>query len=46
MNISRNTVWRLTESAMQKIVKAIIEGRGIIIQRIEKEKAESSFPRS
>lgn len=46
MNVSRNTVWRLTESARQKIVKAIIEGRGIIIQRVEKEKTESSLSRS
>ncbi|MFQ6080774.1 MAG: DUF134 domain-containing protein [Candidatus Bathyarchaeia archaeon] len=33
MNVSRNTVWRLTESARRTIVKAIIEGRQIIIRK-------------
>jgi len=35
MNVSRNTVWRLAESAKQKIVEAIIEGRTIVIQKAE-----------
>jgi predicted DNA-binding protein (UPF0251 family) len=33
MGVSRNTVWRLTESAREKLVKAIFEGREIIIQK-------------
>jgi len=33
MRISRNTVWRLVESAREKLVKAIFEGREIIIQK-------------
>lgn len=31
MNISRNTVWRLVESGREKLVRAVIEGRPIII---------------
>jgi predicted DNA-binding protein (UPF0251 family) len=31
MGVSRNTVWRFIESAREKIAKAIIEGREIII---------------
>jgi predicted DNA-binding protein (UPF0251 family) len=31
MNVSRNTVWRLVESGREKLVRAIIEGRPIII---------------
>jgi len=31
MNVSRNTVWRLVEGAREKLAKAIIEGRAIII---------------
>ncbi|MGB9676234.1 MAG: DUF134 domain-containing protein [Candidatus Bathyarchaeales archaeon] len=33
MGVSRNTVWRLVESAREKIVKAIIENREIQIQK-------------
>ncbi|MEM2105459.1 MAG: DUF134 domain-containing protein [Candidatus Bathyarchaeia archaeon] len=33
MGVSRNTVWRLVESAREKIVKAIIENREIRIQK-------------
>jgi len=33
MNVSRNTVWRLVEKAREKIVKALIDGRPIIIQK-------------
>jgi predicted DNA-binding protein (UPF0251 family) len=33
MKVSRNTVWRLVESAREKLVRAILEGKGIIIQR-------------
>ena len=33
MNVSRNTVWRLVESGREKLVRAIIEGRPIIILR-------------
>ena len=32
MNVSRNTVWRLAGGARKKLVRAIIEGREIIIQ--------------
>lgn len=35
MEVSRNTVWRLAEGARQKIIRAIIEGRTIVIQRAE-----------
>jgi predicted DNA-binding protein (UPF0251 family) len=33
MNTSRNTVWRIVKSAREKIVRALIEGREIIIQK-------------
>ncbi|MEM0211654.1 MAG: DUF134 domain-containing protein [Candidatus Methanomethylicia archaeon] len=33
MNTSRNTVWRLVKSAREKLVRALIEGREIIIQK-------------
>jgi predicted DNA-binding protein (UPF0251 family) len=33
MGVSRNTVWRLAESAREKLVKAIFEGRAIVIQK-------------
>ncbi|MEM2123697.1 MAG: DUF134 domain-containing protein [Candidatus Bathyarchaeia archaeon] len=33
MGVSRNTVWRIVEAAREKLAKAIIEGREIIIQR-------------
>jgi len=35
MNVSRNTVWRLTQNARQKIVRAIMEGREILIEQIK-----------
>jgi len=35
MNVSRNTVWRLTESARRKIIMAILEGRPIVVRRAE-----------
>ncbi len=35
MKVSRNTVWRLVQGARRKIVRAIIEGRTIIIQKVE-----------
>jgi len=35
MNVSRNTVWRLVESGREKLVRAMIEGRPIIILREE-----------
>ncbi|MEM0262492.1 MAG: DUF134 domain-containing protein [Nitrososphaerota archaeon] len=31
MNISRNTVWRLVQSGREKLIRAIVEGRQIII---------------
>lgn len=31
MNTSRNTVWRLTQSGREKLIRAIIEGRQLII---------------
>lgn len=31
MNVSRNTVWRLTQNARQKIIRAIMEGKQILI---------------
>jgi len=33
MNTSRNTIWRIVKSAREKIVRALIEGREIIIQK-------------
>jgi predicted DNA-binding protein (UPF0251 family) len=33
MRVSRNTVWRLVESAREKLIRAILEGRQIVIQR-------------
>jgi predicted DNA-binding protein (UPF0251 family) len=33
MNVSRNTVWRLVECGREKLVRAMIEGRPIIILR-------------
>ncbi len=33
MGVSRNTVWRIIENAREKLAKAIIEGREIIIQK-------------
>jgi predicted DNA-binding protein (UPF0251 family) len=33
MGVSRNTVWRLIESAREKLVKAIFESREVIIQK-------------
>lgn len=35
MKVSRNTVWRLVEGARRKMVRAIVEGRTIIIQKVE-----------
>ena len=35
MMVSRNTVWRLVESAREKLIRAIFEGREIIIQKEE-----------
>ncbi len=35
MNVSRNTVWRLVEGAREKLAKAIIEGREIIVLKEE-----------
>jgi len=35
MNVSRNTVWRLAESARRKIITAIVEGRPIVIRKAE-----------
>ncbi|MEM1588889.1 MAG: DUF134 domain-containing protein [Candidatus Bathyarchaeia archaeon] len=32
MKVSRNTVWRLAERAREKLARAIIEGREILIQ--------------
>jgi len=34
MNVSRNTVWRLSKSARRKLITAILEGRPIIIRGI------------
>ncbi|MEM3700021.1 MAG: DUF134 domain-containing protein [Candidatus Bathyarchaeia archaeon] len=33
MMVSRNTVWRLVENAREKLIRAIFEGREIIIQK-------------
>ncbi|MGB9683685.1 MAG: DUF134 domain-containing protein [Candidatus Bathyarchaeales archaeon] len=33
MKVSRNTVWRLAEKAREKLAKAIVESREILIQR-------------
>ena len=35
MKVSRNTVWRLIENAREKLSRAIIEGRGIVILKEE-----------
>lgn len=32
MNVSRSTVWRLVRSAREKLVRAIVEGRDVILQ--------------
>jgi hypothetical protein len=32
MNVSRNTVWRLTQNAREKIIHAIMEGKQIFIE--------------
>lgn len=32
MKVSRNTVWRLAEKAREKLVRAIVESREILIQ--------------
>ncbi|MEM2779574.1 MAG: DUF134 domain-containing protein [Candidatus Bathyarchaeia archaeon] len=32
MKISRNTVWRLAEKAREKLIRAIVESREILIQ--------------
>jgi predicted DNA-binding protein (UPF0251 family) len=45
MNVSRNTVWRLVEGAREKLAKAIIEGRSIIILKegvLPEEQSEST----
>jgi predicted DNA-binding protein (UPF0251 family) len=31
--VSRNTVWRLAEKAREKLARAIVEGREILIQQ-------------
>lgn len=33
MKVSRNTVWRLTEGAREKVARAIVESREIYIQQ-------------
>jgi len=33
MRVTRNTVWRLVESAREKLARAIVEGRRVAIQR-------------
>ncbi|MEM3626948.1 MAG: DUF134 domain-containing protein [Candidatus Bathyarchaeia archaeon] len=33
MKVSRNTVWRLVETAREKLIKAIVEGKEVIIQK-------------
>jgi len=33
MRISRNTIWRLVESAREKLIRAIVEGREVVIRR-------------
>ncbi|MEM0211903.1 MAG: DUF134 domain-containing protein [Candidatus Methanomethylicia archaeon] len=33
MNISRKTVWRLVKNAREKIIKALIDSKPIIIQK-------------
>jgi predicted DNA-binding protein (UPF0251 family) len=35
MGVSRNTVWRFVENAREKLVRAIIEGREVIIRRLD-----------
>ncbi|MEM0385124.1 MAG: DUF134 domain-containing protein [Nitrososphaeria archaeon] len=35
MNVSRNTVWRLVEEAREKLTRAIVEGREIVILKEE-----------
>lgn len=31
MGVSRNTAWRLVEGAREKLARALLEGRGIVI---------------
>lgn len=31
MGVSRNTAWRLVEGAREKLARALVEGRGIVI---------------
>lgn len=33
MGVSRNTAWRLVEAAREKLARALVEGRGIVIAR-------------
>jgi hypothetical protein len=33
MKVSRNTVWRLTQNAREKIIHAIMEGKQILIEK-------------
>lgn len=33
MGVSRNTAWRLVEGAREKLARALVEGRGIVIAR-------------
>jgi len=38
MGFSRGTVWRLLQGAREKVVRAIFEGRPLVIGRLEHEK--------
>ncbi|MEM2909907.1 MAG: DUF134 domain-containing protein [Nitrososphaerota archaeon] len=33
MSVSRNTIWRLVQSGREKLIRAIVEGRQILIQK-------------
>jgi excisionase family DNA binding protein len=33
MNVSRNTIWRLVQGGREKLIRAIIEGRQILIRK-------------
>jgi predicted DNA-binding protein (UPF0251 family) len=41
MGLSRGTVWRLLASARQKVIRAIFEGRPLVIGHVDEDKYES-----
>lgn len=33
MRVSRNTIWRLVQSGREKLIRAIVEGRQVLIRK-------------